>query len=461
MARYFGTDGIRGRVGQFPIQPDFVVKLGWAAGQVLKAVTPRPLVLIGKDTRISGYMLESALEAGFVSAGVDVRLLGPMPTPAIAYLTQAFGAQAGVVISASHNPFEDNGIKFFSASGHKLSSDMELAIEQALEQPMVFVDSAQLGKVKRIEDATGRYIEFCKSTLARDEQGRPLRLSGLKIVVDCANGAAYKVAPRVLQELGAEVTVICDQPDGLNINLHCGATDLEALKQAVRDEKADLGLALDGDGDRLMMVDSTGQGIDGDGITWILARHGLQTGRIKRAVVGTLMTNLGLEHGLNRMGLQLLRTQVGDKYVMQALREEQLVLGAEPSGHVICMDRIQTGDGLVAALQVLEVMISTGQSIEQLMQGFEVFPQVNRKFATQHKHLAEAASVQQTKQELEQSLGADGRIIVRASGTEPIIRVTVEGKCLQVIEKVAEQLLLSLATAQQKLESAESTTMPL
>ncbi len=375
--RFFGTDGVRGRVGEEPITPGMVMRLGYAAGRVLAAAEhdslhgDRPAVLIGKDTRVSGYMLEAALQAGLTAAGVDVRLTGPMPTPGVAYLTRALRLQAGVVISASHNPFEDNGIKFFSASGTKLPDEVELAIEEAMESPIRTVGSKQIGRSKRVDDAAGRYIEFCKSTFPND-----LDLRGMRIVVDCANGAGYHIAPPVFHELGADVIAIGAEPDGLNINRECGATHPEAMARAVRKHRADLGVALDGDGDRLMMVDSGGQIADGDRLIYAIARHRKETGDLKGGVVGTLMTNLGTELALKALGCEFVRAKVGDRYVLEMLQERGWQLGGETSGHILCLDKHTTGDSIVSALQVLAAMRRSGKSLSDYVQDCPTYPQV-------------------------------------------------------------------------------------
>ena len=435
--RYFGTDGIRGRVGEGPINPEFVLKLGWAAGRVLgRALGSK--VLIGKDTRISGYLFESALEAGLVAAGMNTRLLGPMPTPGIAYLTRTLHAQAGIVISASHNPHEDNGIKFFSGDGFKLPDDVESAIEDEIEKPLTTVGSEQLGKAKRIEDAPGRYIEFCKSTIP------PLmQLEDIKVVVDCAHGATYHVTPRVLDELGAQVVAIGVSPDGLNINRGVGSTHLSAVQQAVREQRADLGIALDGDGDRVIMVDDAGDEVDGDDLLYVIARSRQRGNMLRGAVVGTQMTNLGLEHALQRAGIALERTQVGDRYILERLRQEGWSLGGEPSGHIICLDRTTTGDGTVSALQVLAEMVRTGRSLRELRADVTKYPQrlVNVRLARGSAREAMAApAVVAAVAAVERQLGDAGRVLLRASGTEPLVRVMVEGEDAGQVERLAEQI---------------------
>ena len=442
--RYFGTDGIRGRVGEGPINPEFVLKLGWAAGRVL-GKTPGNKVLIGKDTRISGYLFESALEAGLVAAGMNTRLLGPMPTPGIAYLTRTLHACAGVVISASHNPHEDNGIKFFSGDGFKLPDGVEEAIEAEIERPLETVASAQLGKAKRIDDAPGRYIEFCKSTIP------PLmQLGDLKVVVDCAHGATYHVAPRVLDELGARVVAIGVSPDGLNINQGVGSTHVEAVQEAVRQNRADLGVALDGDGDRVIMVDDTGAEVDGDDLLYIIARSRHRGGMLRGAVVGTLMTNLGLEQALQAQGIALVRTGVGDRYILERLRQEGWTLGGEPSGHIICLDRTTTGDGTVSALQVLAEMVRTGQSLRELRAGVAKYPQrlVNVRLARGTADEAmRAPKVMEAVRGGEAELGAAGRVLLRPSGTEPLVRVMVEGEEAGQVERLAGQIAEAVRAA--------------
>ncbi|MFQ5488508.1 MAG: phosphoglucosamine mutase [Gammaproteobacteria bacterium] len=442
--RYFGTDGIRGRVGRAPITPDFVLKLGWAAGRVL-AGRDHGSVLIGKDTRISGYMFESALQAGLSAAGIDILLLGPMPTPAIAYLTRTLRAQAGIVISASHNPYYDNGIKFFSAEGTKLPDDIELAIEAMLEQPMETRDSDQLGKAERVRDAAGRYIEFCKSTIPSSTS-----FNGLKIVVDCAHGATYHVAPYVFSELGAEVLTIGTEPDGLNINLECGATHLDSLKKVVAEEEADLGIALDGDGDRVMMVDHKGEVLDGDELLFLIARSRQQAGRLEGAVVGTVMSNLGLEHALRSLGLELRRAAVGDRYVLEMLSRHGWLLGGESSGHIICLDRTTTGDGIVSALQVLAAMVKAGISLHDFKAGMDKYPQhmINVPVAGGFD-CQDSAEVQHAVRAVEAELADQGRVLLRPSGTEPVIRVMVEGMDGAQVRTLTQQLAETVSQAQQ------------
>ncbi|MCH8502499.1 MAG: phosphoglucosamine mutase [Aliidiomarina sp.] len=435
MAKYFGTDGIRGRVGVCPITPDFVLKLGWAAGKAL-AAQGNTKVLIGKDTRVSGYMLESALEAGFSAAGVSVEFLGPMPTPAVAYLTRTFRAAAGVVISASHNPYYDNGIKFFSDTGHKLSDEVEARIEGYLEQDMDCVESEQLGRAYRIEDAAGRYIEFCKSAFPSS-----LSLVGMKIVVDCAHGATYHIAPNVFRELGAKVVEMGTTPDGLNINAGCGATDLAALQARVQQEKADIGLALDGDGDRIMMVDADGQTIDGDEIVYALVRQAIKDGNLEGGVVGTLMSNMGMELALADLNVPFVRAKVGDRFVMEALRENRWCLGGEGSGHVINLKYHSTGDGILAAIQFLSGMVREGVSAREMIAGMQKLPQVliNVRYATGTDPLT-AENVVSAIAEVESALAGKGRVLLRKSGTEPLIRVMVEGKNEQKVRAFAQQI---------------------
>jgi len=433
--KYFGTDGIRGKVGEYPITADFLLKLGWATGRVF-ANEGKGFVLVGKDTRISGYMFESALEAGLSAAGVDTRLLGPMPTPAIAYLTRTLRAQAGIVISASHNPYYDNGIKFFSVEGMKLPDELEEKIEYYLDAAMTTVESAQLGKAKRVEDARGRYIEFCKATI-------PPRLSlqGLKIVVDCANGATYDIAPHVFSEVGAEVITLGVEPNGLNINKDCGATNPEALVKAVLENQADLGLALDGDGDRLIMVDHKGEIVDGDELIYIIARSRLEQQSIKAPIIGTLMTNLGMEHALKKLGIPLIRANVGDRYVMEKMIEHEGLLGGENSGHIICLDKTTTGDGIVAALQVLAEMKHSGKNLYSLKSGMKKYPQILINVRVAKKvNPDEFPAIQQAVVAVENALGNDGRVLLRASGTEPLIRVMVEGVDEQTVSEHAQQL---------------------
>ncbi|TPH21115.1 phosphoglucosamine mutase [Haemophilus haemolyticus] len=433
--KYFGTDGVRGKVGTYPITPDFALKLGWAAGKVLASQGSK-MVLIGKDTRISGYMLESALEAGLAAAGLSAAFTGPMPTPAIAYLTRTFRAEAGIVISASHNPYYDNGIKFFSAKGTKLPDEIEEAIEAMLEQPMDCVESAELGKASRINDAAGRYIEFCKGTFPAH-----LGLEGYKIVVDCANGATYHIAPNVLRELGAEVIEIGTDPNGLNINEKCGATDVTALKAKVVETKADVGLAYDGDGDRIMMVDHLGNKVDGDQILFIIAREALRSGQLKGGVVGTLMSNMSLEIALKMLGVPFLRANVGDRYVLEKMVENDWTLGGENSGHIIIADKNTTGDGIVASLAVLAAMAQHKLSLNELASAVKLFPQVliNVRFAGGENPL-ESDAVKSVAADVEKRLEGKGRILLRKSGTEPLIRVMVECQDATLAQQCAEEI---------------------
>ena len=442
--RYFGTDGIRGRVGRPPITAEFVLRLGWAAGRVLARGSGSGRVLIGKDTRISGYMFESALEAGLSAAGIDIRLLGPMPTPAIAYLTRTLHADAGIVISASHNPYYDNGIKFFSREGCKLPDAVEEAIEAELERPFETVDAVGLGKAERVEDAAGRYIEFCKSTLSQVRS-----LEGLRIVVDCAHGATYHVAPAVFDELGARVHAIGVAPDGLNINAGCGSTQPQALQAAVRERGADLGIAFDGDGDRVVMVDGRGEVVDGDELLWILARGWRRRGRLRGPVVGTLMTNYGLERALEGLGVGLERAAVGDRYVLERMREREAVLGGETSGHIICLDRVTTGDGIVSALQVLEELVLSGEDLHGLKRGMDKLPQhmVNVPLETGDRTVVEADPVRDAVREAEAALAGRGRVLLRPSGTEPVVRVMVEGPDPAEVEALARQVAEVVARA--------------
>ena len=440
--KYFGTDGIRGRVGTAPITAEFMLKLGWAAGRVL-ASTGGKLVIIGKDTRISGYLFESALEAGLISAGIDIRLLGPMPTPAIAYLTRTLHASAGIVISASHNAYADNGIKFFSGEGTKLPDEVELAIEAELGRPMVTVDSAKLGKAERVGDAGGRYIEFCKSTIPME-----MSLKGLRLVVDCANGATYQVAPSVFHELGAEVISIGAKPDGLNINRDCGSTWPERLQKTVLEQHADAGIALDGDGDRVLMVDHQGVLVDGDELLFIIALSRQQHGVLKGGVVGTLMSNLGLEHALQAHNIEFQRARVGDRYVLELLRQGGGQLGGESSGHIICLDRTTTGDGIVSALQVLAAMVQTGKPLAELKSGMKKYPQhmINVPMG-KAVDLDSVPTVQAAVKSAEQRLAGRGRVLLRNSGTEPVVRVMVEGEDEQAVREEADHLATAVAAA--------------
>ena len=433
--KYFGTDGVRGLVGQSPITPDFVMRLGWAAGKVLARQGTRK-VLIGKDTRISGYMLESAMEAGLSAAGIQAVLLGPMPTPAVAYLTRAFRAEAGVVISASHNPYYDNGIKFFSQDGTKLPDDVELEIERQLDMPFECVESAKLGKATRIDDAPGRYIEYCKSAFPGE-----LSLDGLKIVLDCAHGATYHIAPSVFRELGAEVVVIGCAPNGLNINDQVGSTHPDALMRRVCEESADLGIAFDGDGDRVMMVDGEGNLIDGDEILFMIACDQQSRGKLVGGVVGTQMTNLAMELALRSLGIPFARANVGDRYVMEMLKELGWRLGGENSGHVICLDHATTGDGIVASLQVLQAMVRAQTDLATLRRNLRLFPQrlVNVRFAGGVDPLQQPA-VLKAVADAEDKLAGRGRVLLRKSGTEPLIRVMVEGEEAELVSSLAEEI---------------------
>lgn len=433
--KYFGTDGIRGTVGEQPITPDFFLRLGWATGRVF-AEEGQGFVLVGKDTRISGYMFESALEAGLSAAGVNTRLLGPMPTPGIAYLTRTLRAQAGIVISASHNPYYDNGIKFFSNEGVKLADELEHKIEYYLDQPMNTVASDKLGKAKRLTDAPGRYIEFCKASIPAS-----IDFNGLRIVVDCANGSTYHIAPHVFSEVGAEVIKIAADPDGLNINENCGATKPESLQEAVIEFRADLGIALDGDGDRLIMVDHKGEIVDGDELIFIIAKASKTAGVLKGPVVGTLMSNLGMEHALKKLNIDLLRANVGDRYVLELMKQNNSILGGEGSGHIICLDRTTTGDGVVAALQILAEIHKTGKSLYELKSEMSKYPQVLLNVRVSKKvDLASNEAIQKSVKSVEKSLGDSGRVLLRASGTEPLIRVMVEGADEVKVNKYAQSL---------------------
>lgn len=430
--RYFGTDGIRGKVGEEPITPEFALRLGWAAGKVL-AREGQASVVVGKDTRLSGYLLESALEAGLSAAGVSVRLLGPMPTPAIAHLTRAFHASAGIVISASHNPYYDNGIKFFGADGKKLADAVEEEIESWLDKPLVIDAPDRLGKAMRQEDARGRYIEFCKSSFPYQ-----LSLKGLRIVLDCANGASYQVGPSVFSELGADIIKLACAPDGLNINRDCGSTHPEGLCRTVRETGADLGIAFDGDADRVLMVDAHGEVVDGDEIIVMIARDRVARGLPLEGVVGTLMSNMGMELALRDMGLAFVRARVGDRYVMAELEQRGWTLGGEASGHVVCLDRTTTGDAIIAALQVLAAMVRSGQPLHELKRGMSKLPQhmVNVRVA-QRRDLAGEPAVAEAVQAAERRLAGRGRVLLRSSGTEPVIRVMVEGEDPALVESLA------------------------
>lgn len=442
MRNYFGTDGIRGPVGTPPITADFVLKLGWAAGKTFSPCGGGN-ILIGKDTRISGYLFESALEAGLASAGVHVTMLGPMPTPAVAYLTRAVSADAGIVISASHNPFSDNGIKFFSSEGRKLPDEVELEIERLIDEPMTTVASADLGKADRMNDAVGRYVEFCKTTFPKS-----LNLKHLKLVVDCAHGATYKIAPAVFQELGAQVIAIGCSPDGLNINEGFGATSPEALAARVVQEGADLGIALDGDGDRLVMVDHKGEVVDGDELLLIIALHQKAKGVLTGGVVGTLMSNLGLELALKDRGIAFARARVGDRYVVAKLIQEGWHLGGEGSGHILCLDQATTGDGVVSALQVLRAITDQGKSLAELKMAMTKFPQVMINVPAVSAKVMDNDAVQAAVREVEAGLGDKGRVLLRPSGTEPLIRVMVEGDDAQQVTSLAEQLAAVVAASE-------------
>ncbi|MCX4221169.1 MULTISPECIES: phosphoglucosamine mutase [unclassified Pseudomonas] len=433
--KYFGTDGIRGRVGEYPITPDFMLKLGWAAGMAFRKMGACK-VLVGKDTRISGYMFESALEAGLTSAGADVMLLGPMPTPAIAYLSRTFQAEAGIVISASHNPHDDNGIKFFSGKGTKLPDELELMIEELLDTPMTVVESSKIGKVSRINDASGRYIEFCKSSVPTGTS-----FSGLKIVIDCAHGATYKVAPSVFRELGAEVVVLSAQPNGLNINDNCGSTHMGQLQAAVLSEHADLGIAFDGDGDRVLMVDHTGAIVDGDELLYIIARDLHERDKLQGGVVGTLMSNLGLELALADLGIPFVRANVGDRYVIAELLERNWLVGGENSGHVVCFNHTTTGDAIIAALQVLMALKTRNEGLAQTRQALRKCPQVliNVRFGGGESPL-EHPAVKEASARVTQAMAGRGRVLLRKSGTEPLVRVMVEGEDETQVRGYAEEL---------------------
>lgn len=440
--KYFGTDGIRGKVGAFPITPDFIVKLGWAVGEVL-GKRKHSHVIIGKDTRLSGYMIESALESGLLAAGCDVTLVGPIPTPGVAYLVKSLHADAGIVVSASHNPFDDNGIKFFDENGFKLNDEVELAIEALLDQPLVTEPPEKMGKAKRAEDGKAQYSSFCKQSIDTHS------IEGLKIVVDCAHGAAYTVAPKVLQELGAEVIAIFDRPDGVNINQQCGAVHPQQLQKEVISHHADLGIAFDGDADRLILVDEYGQLLDGDEILFILAKSMQESGRLKGGVVGTLMTNLGLELALNALDIPLVRTKVGDRYVLDELKVKGWNLGGETSGHILCFDKSTTGDALIAALQVIEFMLNQQKKLSELRVGMNKLAQAminvqsaNAQACVKQQHVLDAV------QEAERILARKGRIVLRPSGTEPLVRVMVEGEDMTTIHEVAAQIAKVVESSQ-------------
>ena len=445
--KYFGTDGMRGKVGEKPITPDFVMRLGYAAGKVLTssgtARGEKPAVLIGKDTRVSGYMIESALEAGLSAAGVDVLLVGPMPTPAVAYLTRALRLSAGIVISASHNPYDDNGIKFFLGNGAKLPDSMESAIEAEIERPLECMTSAKLGKVRRIDDAAGRYIEFCKNTFPAR-----LDLRGMRIVVDCANGAAYHIAPHVFHELGADVTTVGTEPDGFNINDRVGATSPQALQRAVKRNKADLGIALDGDGDRLVMADADGRLYDGDQLLYVIVRHRRKLGELRGGVAGTLMTNLGFEHALAKLKVPFARAKVGDRYVLELLQERGWQLGGENSGHIICLDKHTTGDGIVSALQVLQALVEAKTTLAKATAAVTLYPQVLINVAVKKRFdFLKHRGVRQAVARAEKDLAGAGRVLIRASGTEPVIRVMVEGRAGPKVKRWANTIAAMVKSA--------------
>jgi phosphoglucosamine mutase len=445
--RYFGTDGIRGRVGEWPITAEFMLKLGRAAGTVLADKNGKAVVVIGKDTRVSGYMFESALEAGLVAAGADVRLLGPTPTPAVAYLTRSLRASAGIVISASHNPHEDNGIKFFSAAGEKLDDDVETAIERELEAPFATVESRAIGKVVRIEDAAARYAEFCKSTVPGS-----FSLRGLSIVLDCAHGATYQIAPKVFAELGAKVEAIGNRPDGLNINHEVGSTKPQALARAVVAAGADLGIAFDGDGDRVQMIDASGNLVDGDELLYVLARDWHANGRLRGPLVGTLMSNYGLERAMRELGVKFLRANVGDRYVLQLLKENSGVLGGETSGHILTLDRTTSGDAIVSALQVLDALARSGQRLDETVAGMRKVPQttVNIRVAGGAALVADA-DVQRVLERVRGELEGQGRVVLRPSGTEPLVRVTVEAADDALVQRLSSELADAVKAAAAKV----------
>ncbi len=440
--QYFGTDGIRGPVGGDRVNPQFVMHLGWAAGKVMSSAGCSQVV-IGKDTRISGYMLESALEAGFSAAGVNILLSGPVPTPAVAYLTRTLHACAGVVISASHNHHQDNGIKFFDGDGHKLSDRAELSMEAMLEQPMQTVQSAALGKARRIDNADARYIEFCKSSVPTT-----LNLKKLKIAVDCANGAAHRIAPKVFSELGAEVLTVGTEPDGLNINLHCGATDLRALQEKVTTQSADLGIALDGDADRVIMIDSDGHILDGDRLIYIIAQDRIRTNTMTGPIVGTQMSNLGLEQAIKSLGADFIRAGVGDRLVMRRLQQDNGILGGEPSGHIICLDKTTTGDGIIAALQVLKAMVEQQRTLSELTEAMTIYPQTMINVAAPKiMNPADLTATETHVRQAQKALNGNARILLRPSGTEPLIRIMVEGDDAGQIQAVAEKLAAQVAAS--------------
>ncbi len=433
--QYFGTDGIRGKVGGSLMTAEFALRLGYAAGKVLGAAMPNKTIVIGKDTRVSGYMLESALEAGLSSAGVNIILFGPMPTPAVAWLTKTLHASAGIVISASHNPYYDNGIKFFNHNGNKLNDEQELAIEALLDEPMTMVESADLGKAKRLNDVAGRYIEFCKRAANRQ------LLAGKKIVLDCANGASYHIAPQVFEELGADITVIGNKPDGFNINQDCGSTEVSVLSEKVVETKAELGIALDGDGDRVVMVDHTGNEVNGDQLIFMVAKHLHQKNQLEGGVVGTLMSNQGMESGLNQLGIDFIRADVGDRYVHQELSKNNWILGGESSGHILNLSLAGTGDGIISALMVLEVLMETGKTLKDLAAEMQLYPQVMINVKTESpKQLAQNSELTAQAQKIDENLGLDGRVLIRPSGTEPKLRVMVEAKNATLAHSHAQDL---------------------
>lgn len=440
--KYFGTDGIRGMVGKHPITPDFMLKLGWAVGRVFVG-EEYGFVLVGKDTRISGYMFESAIEAGLSAAGANTRLLGPMPTPGIAYLTRTLRAKIGIAISASHNPYHDNGIKFFSEYGTKLSDKLENKIEEYMGFPMTTVESSKLGKASRLTDAAGRYIEFCKSTIPTN-----INFKGMRIIVDCAHGATYHIAPHVFNEVGGEVVSVAAEPNGLNINNECGATRPEYIASKVLEYRANLGIALDGDGDRLIMADHKGEIVDGDELVYIIAKSNQNAGISQKNVVGTLMSNIGMEYALNKIGINLLRANVGDRYVIDMLIKHKAILGGEGSGHIICLNKTTTGDGIVAALQVITEMQRSGKSLHELKQGMQKYPNILKNIRINKKiNIDEITGIKQAVQTVEKKIGKNGRVLLRASGTEPLIRVMVEGEDKNDIDAHANQLVNDIKKA--------------
>lgn len=448
--RYFGTDGIRGRVGVWPITADFMLKLGRAAGQVLASAGDKPIVLIGKDTRVSGYMFESALEAGLLAAGAEVRLLGPMPTPGVAYLIRSMRADAGIVISASHNPHHDNGVKFFSASGEKLDDAVELAIEAEIDAPFTTAASESIGKAMRINDAAARYLEFCKSTVSR-----AFHLHGMHVVLDCAHGATYQIAPKLFAELGAQVTTIGNLPDGLNINRDCGATSMTALSRAVIDAKADIGIAFDGDGDRVLMVDRNGAVVNGDQLVYLLARDWQASGRLRGPVIGTLMSNVGLEHSLATIDIEFIRANVGDRHVLAALKDHGGILGGEASGHILCLDRVTSGDAIVAALQVLDTLARSDTTLQAAVAGVRMVPQTTVNIRAEGgAALVADAEVQRILERVRGELAGRGRVVLRPSGTEPLVRVTVEDEDAGLVGRLVDELAEAVRAAAARLQSA-------